>query len=75
MTLMTLILTSQIFQEGVSLSEEAEAAEVDSVDLLVLVIVVSETPSEVEAVVSEAVALEEVASVEAFLEILLLISN
>lgn len=72
---MTLILTSQIFQEGVSLSEEAEAAEVDSVDLLVLVIVVSETPSEVEAVVSEAVALEEVASVEAFLEILLLISN
>ena len=72
---MTLILTSQIFQEGVSLSEEAEAAEVDSVDLLVLVIVVSETPSEVEAVVSEAVALEEVASVEAFLENLLLISN
>ena len=75
MTLMTLILTSQIFQEGVSLSEEAEAAEVDSVDLLVLVIVVSETPSEVEAVVSEAVALEEVASVEVFHENLLLISN
>ena len=72
---MTLILTSQIFQEGVSLSEEAEAAEVDSVDLLVLVIVVSETPSEVEAVVSEAVALEEVASVEVFHENLLLISN